>query len=110
MYRALRVVRSGEMGYLRASKYFSVPRGTLERYVKDTSHSPEELATVHLGVRHNHGKRILWTETTGHKTHGFSVGNKKWFKTSTYPRKISSLEEMTSILFKKASSSSYENS
>jgi hypothetical protein len=36
---AIRVVRSGEIGYLRASKYFSVPRGTLERYVKDISFS-----------------------------------------------------------------------
>jgi len=34
--RAVRVVRSGATGYIRASKYFSVPRGTLERYVKDT--------------------------------------------------------------------------
>jgi hypothetical protein len=41
MCRAVRVVRNGEMGYLRASKYFSVPRGTLERYVKDISRSPE---------------------------------------------------------------------
>jgi hypothetical protein len=49
MCRAVRVVRSGEMGSLRASKYFSVPRGTLERYVKDTSRSPEELVDVHLG-------------------------------------------------------------
>jgi hypothetical protein len=49
MCRAVRVVRSGEVGYLRASKYFSVPRGTLERYVKDTSRSPEELVDVHLG-------------------------------------------------------------
>jgi len=37
------------MGKLRASKYFSVPRGTLERYVKDTSRSPEELVNLHLG-------------------------------------------------------------
>ena len=51
MCRAVRVVRSGEMGYLKASKYFSVPRGTLERYVKDTSRSPEELVNVHLGRR-----------------------------------------------------------
>jgi hypothetical protein len=28
-----------------------VPRGTLERYVKDTSRSPEELVDVHLGRR-----------------------------------------------------------
>jgi hypothetical protein len=47
--RAVRVVRSGEMGYLRASKYFSVQRGTLEMYVKDTSLSPEGLVNVHVG-------------------------------------------------------------
>jgi len=47
----MRIVRSGDTGYLRASKYFSVPRGTLESYVKDTSHSPEELLNVHLGRR-----------------------------------------------------------
>ena len=49
MCRAVRVVRSGEMGYLKAAKYFSVPIGTLDRYVKDTSRSPEELVNVHLG-------------------------------------------------------------
>jgi len=46
---AVRVVRSGEMSYFRASKYFSVPRGTLERYVKDTSRSAKELVSVNLG-------------------------------------------------------------
>jgi hypothetical protein len=92
------------MGYLRASKYFSVPRGTLERYVKDTPLSPEELVDVHLGRRtvlpselknelveycitcsavlHNHGPEILWTEMSGYKTHDFSVGNKKWLESS----------------------------
>ena len=45
----VRVVRSGDTGYLSASKYFSVPRGTLERYVKDTSRSPGEVVNVHLG-------------------------------------------------------------
>jgi hypothetical protein len=49
MCRAARVVRNGEMGCFRASKYFSVPRGTLERCVKDKSRSPEELVYVHLG-------------------------------------------------------------
>jgi hypothetical protein len=39
------------MGYLRASKYFSVPRVTLDRYVKDTSRSPEDLVNVHLERR-----------------------------------------------------------
>jgi len=37
------------MGYLIASKYSSVLRGTLERYVKDTSRSVEELVNVKLG-------------------------------------------------------------
>ena len=49
MCRAVRFVRIGEMGSLKASKYFSVPRGTLETFVKDTSRSPEELVNVHLG-------------------------------------------------------------
>jgi hypothetical protein len=49
MCLAVRVVKSGEMGYLRASIYFSLPRGTLEKYVKDTSRSPEELVNMHLG-------------------------------------------------------------
>jgi hypothetical protein len=49
MCRAVRVVRNGDTGYLRASKYVSVPRGTLHRYVKDTSLSPEELLNVHVG-------------------------------------------------------------
>jgi len=48
---AVRVVRSGDTGYLRASKYFSAPKGTLERYLKDTSRSPEELVNAHLGRR-----------------------------------------------------------
>jgi hypothetical protein len=37
------------MGYLRDSKYFSGSRGTLERYVKDTSRPPEERVNMHLG-------------------------------------------------------------
>jgi hypothetical protein len=51
MCRAVRVVRSGDMSYLRASKYFSVPKGALERYLNDPSRSPEELVNVHLGRR-----------------------------------------------------------
>jgi hypothetical protein len=51
MGRAVRVVGSGEMGYLRVSIYFSVQRGTLERYVKDRSLSPEEQVNVHLRRR-----------------------------------------------------------
>jgi len=62
MCRAVRVVRSGEMGYFRASKYFSVPRGTLERCVKDTSRSPEELVNVDLGRTVLHSMRInVWS-------------------------------------------------
>jgi hypothetical protein len=49
MCRAVRFVTIGEMGYLKPSKYFSVRRGTLERYVKDTSLSAEELINVRGG-------------------------------------------------------------
>ena len=49
MCRAISVVSNLEMGYLRSSKYFSVLRGTLERYVKDTSRSPKEIVNVYLG-------------------------------------------------------------
>jgi hypothetical protein len=48
MCRAVRVVRSEEMGYLRALKHFSAPRGTLGMYVKDISRSTEELVNLHL--------------------------------------------------------------
>jgi hypothetical protein len=51
MCRAVRVVRTRDTCYLRASKYFSVPRETLERYVEDTSRFPEEPVNVHLGIR-----------------------------------------------------------
>jgi hypothetical protein len=49
--------------YLRASKSFSVPRGTLERYVKDTSLSPEEPVNVRVGrrtvLRSEFGNKLL---------------------------------------------------
>jgi hypothetical protein len=41
----------GDTGFLRASKYFYVPKGSLERYVKDTSRFLEELVNVLLGRR-----------------------------------------------------------
>ncbi|PZC86015.1 hypothetical protein B5X24_HaOG214379 [Helicoverpa armigera] len=34
MMQGVNAVRRNEMGYLRAAKQFSVPKGTLERYVK----------------------------------------------------------------------------
>ena len=83
------------MGYLRASKYFSVPRGTLEGYVKDTSRSAEELENVH--VRRNvvpselENKLVEFCITMDQRYYGlvrqdkmcgFSFGNKKWFETS----------------------------
>ena len=69
--------------------------------MKDTSRSSEEAVNVHLGRKtvlasELENKRAeycvimnpksLWTETLGHKTHGFSVGNKKWFETSIYQK------------------------
>jgi len=47
MCHAVRVVRSTNTGYLRASKYFSVPRANSGEV--PTSPSPEELVNVHLG-------------------------------------------------------------
>jgi len=51
MCRGVRAVRSGSTGYLRASNYFSVPRETLESYVKDTTRSPEEIVYMNLRRR-----------------------------------------------------------
>jgi hypothetical protein len=48
MCRAVRVVRIEEIGHF---KMLSVPRGTLERYVKDISRFPEKLVNVHLERR-----------------------------------------------------------
>jgi hypothetical protein len=50
MSLASKDMRSGQVGYLRASKYFSVPKGTLDRYVKDTFRFSEEQGNVHLGI------------------------------------------------------------
>ena len=47
MCHAVRVVRSTNTGYLRASKYFSVPRANSGEV--PTSPSPEKLVNVHLG-------------------------------------------------------------
>jgi hypothetical protein len=49
MVKAVKAVRTGEMGYKRASKYFEVPKGTLERYVKTHEKTPETLVEVRLG-------------------------------------------------------------
>jgi len=55
MCRAVRVVRNGDTGYLRASKYFSVPRANFGEV--PTSPFPEELVNVHFGR-----KTVLPTE------------------------------------------------
>ncbi|XP_067120893.1 uncharacterized protein [Centruroides vittatus] len=48
MIRAVNAVRSNQMGYLKASKQFGVPKGTLERYVKNDAHA-EVLVKVRMG-------------------------------------------------------------
>lgn len=48
MIRAVNAVRSKQMGYLKASKHFGVPKGTLERYVKKDANA-EVLVKVHMG-------------------------------------------------------------
>ena len=47
MIRAVKAVRNKEMGYLKASKVFGVPNGTVERYVKSDK-NPEELVKVSI--------------------------------------------------------------
>jgi hypothetical protein len=66
MCLAVRVVRCGDIGYLRASKHFSLPRGTLD--VTDASRSPEELVNTHLGrislLPSEHGNKLVeWSLT-----------------------------------------------
>jgi hypothetical protein len=51
MCRATRALRIGEMGSLRASNYFYVRRGSLERFLKDPSLSPEEVVNGNIGRR-----------------------------------------------------------
>ncbi|KAG5894240.1 hypothetical protein JTB14_007867 [Gonioctena quinquepunctata] len=46
---AINADRSDEMGYLKASKLFAVPKTTSEDYVKQTNKSPEQLVAVSIG-------------------------------------------------------------
>ena len=69
---------------------------TLKRYVKDTSRSSQEVVNVQLGRKivlpSKRGNKNVecfvfvdqsyYGLTSGHKTYGFSVGNKKCFETS----------------------------
>nr|CAH7767142.1 unnamed protein product [Callosobruchus chinensis] len=48
MVKAVKAVRNKEMGYLKASKFFNVPKGTVERYSKSDK-SPEELVKLSIG-------------------------------------------------------------
>jgi len=48
MIKAVNAVRSKQMGYLKVSKEFGVPRGTLERYVKKEA-EPSELVKTRMG-------------------------------------------------------------
>ena len=88
MIRAVTCVRNGEMGYLKASKLFEVPKRSLERYVKDKTCTPVELVGIHLGrrsvlssqledelVQPCHGRTFLCSEIQGHKNHGISVSH-----------------------------------
>lgn len=50
MLQAVNTVRKKEMGYQKAAKHFGVPKGTLERYVKD-QRDPAHLIQVRLGRR-----------------------------------------------------------
>lgn len=49
MKLAINAVRAKEMGYFKASKLFSVPKSTLEDYVKQTDKTPEQLLNIPIG-------------------------------------------------------------
>lgn len=49
MSSAIKAVRENKMGYLRAAKFYKVPRTTLFRLSKNTAISPEEAAATKLG-------------------------------------------------------------
>jgi hypothetical protein len=49
MVRAVKAVRGKEMGLLKASKMFSVPRATLEDYVNNRGKDAGALVTVRMG-------------------------------------------------------------
>lgn len=51
MMKAVEAVRKKEMGYLKASKIFRVPRSTLENYVNHKSKDAETLCHTKLGRR-----------------------------------------------------------
>ena len=51
MELAIHAVRNKEMGYLKASKQFGVPKSTLEDYVKQFNKTPEQLVAVPIGRR-----------------------------------------------------------
>jgi hypothetical protein len=47
--RAVKAVRGKEMGLLKASKMFSVPRATLKDYVNNRGKDAEALVTMRMG-------------------------------------------------------------
>ncbi|KAG8308552.1 hypothetical protein J6590_107024 [Homalodisca vitripennis] len=51
MLKAVNAVKSKDMGYLKASKTFNVPRSTLENYVNHPTKTIEDLVSVPLGRR-----------------------------------------------------------
>jgi hypothetical protein len=49
MVRAIKAVRGKEMGLLKASKMFSVPRATLKDYLNNRGKDAEALLTMRMG-------------------------------------------------------------
>ncbi|KAJ4430627.1 hypothetical protein ANN_19216 [Periplaneta americana] len=49
MKEAILSVRSGQMGYLRAAKTYGVPKGTLEKHVKNRDKTAEEILKMRSG-------------------------------------------------------------
>lgn len=54
MIKAVNAVRTKDIGYLKASNKFGVPKGAVERYVK-SDENPEELVGLLIAVKPHQG-------------------------------------------------------
>ena len=58
MKEAVAAVKEKKMGYLKASKFYNVPRSTLENYVNHKSKSVEDLLSTKLGRKSTLGDQM----------------------------------------------------
>ncbi|CAH1110536.1 unnamed protein product [Psylliodes chrysocephalus] len=84
MVLAIKPVRQHNMGYKKASKHFGVPKGTLERYVKQIDVTPEdvdsEVEKVTKKVKFNETINLPNSNKTLQKTK-----KEKFYETTNHP-------------------------